>query len=74
VIDLTALTSRQHQVAELAATSNLGNKDMATKLGISEGTVKNHLHEIYHRLDLYGRLALIVWWRAAVPILTQPQA
>ena len=54
------LTPRQIQVAR-AAVSGLSNKELAQQLGISEGTVKNHLHAIYERLELDGRLALLLY-------------
>jgi len=44
-----------------AAVSGLSNKELAQRLGVSEGTVKNHLHAIYERLRLEGRLALLLY-------------
>ena len=57
---LDTLTRRQTQVAR-AAVSGLSNKELAQKLGVSEGTIKNHLHAIYERLRLEGRLALLLY-------------
>jgi len=54
------LTPRQIEVAR-AAVSGLSNKELAQQLGISEGTIKNHLHAIYERLELDGRLALLLY-------------
>ena len=54
------LTPRQIEVAR-AAVSGLSNKQLASQLGISEGTIKNHLHAIYERLELDGRLALLLY-------------
>jgi two-component system nitrate/nitrite response regulator NarP len=54
---LDTLTRRQIEVAR-AAVSGLSNKELAQRLGVSEGTIKNHLHAIYERLQLDGRLAL----------------
>jgi two-component system NarL family response regulator/two-component system nitrate/nitrite response regulator NarL len=56
------LTRRQLQVARAAA-SGLSNKELATQLGVSEGTIKNHLHAIYDRLGLDGRIALLLYLR-----------
>lgn len=53
------LTPRQREIAR-AAVSALSNKELAVNLGISEGTLKLHLHEIYRRLALDGRKALIM--------------
>jgi two-component system nitrate/nitrite response regulator NarL len=55
-----ALTRRQFEVARAAA-SGLSNKELATQLGVSEGTIKNHLHAVYERLQLDGRLALLLY-------------
>ena len=38
-------------------------KEVADKLNISEGTVKIHLHHIYEKLGLDGRLALSLYAR-----------
>ena len=54
------LTRRQVEVAR-AAVSGLSNKELAQQLGVSEGTIKNHLHAIYERLQLDGRLALLLY-------------
>jgi two-component system, NarL family, nitrate/nitrite response regulator NarL len=35
------------------------NREMAAKLAISQGTVKIHLHHIYHKLQVPNRLALL---------------
>ncbi len=57
---LDALTRRQIEVAR-AAVSGLSNKELAQRLGVSEGTIKNHLHAIYERLKVDGRLALLLY-------------
>ena len=57
---LGGLTRRQIEVAQ-AAVSGLSNKELASRLGVSEGTIKNHLHAIYERLRLNGRLALLLY-------------
>jgi DNA-binding NarL/FixJ family response regulator len=54
------LTPRHVEVAR-AAVSGLSNKQLAQRLGVSEGTIKNHLHAIYERLQLDGRLALLLY-------------
>jgi DNA-binding NarL/FixJ family response regulator len=50
------------QVARAAA-SGLSNKEIATQLGVSEGTIKNHLHAIYERLGVEGRIPLVLYRR-----------
>ena len=57
---LDGLTRRQIEVAR-AAVSGLSNKELGQRLGVSEGTIKNHLHAIYERLRLDGRLALLLY-------------
>jgi DNA-binding NarL/FixJ family response regulator len=57
---IETLTRRQIEVAR-AAVSGLSNKQLAQRLGVSEGTIKNHLHAIYERLQLDGRLALLLY-------------
>jgi DNA-binding NarL/FixJ family response regulator len=56
------LTRRQFQVARAAA-SGLSNKELAMQLGVSEGTIKNHLHAIYEKLGLDGRIPLLLYLR-----------
>ena len=58
-INLTMLTDRQHQVVILVC-DGLSNKMIARKLGLSEGTVKVHLHAIYERLDVCSRHDLFI--------------
>jgi len=43
--------------------NGLGNKEIGKKLFISEGTVMVHLHAIYEKLQLRGRLALSLYAR-----------
>jgi len=51
------LTPREVEVARLTAKGH-ANKVVAEKLAITEGTVKLHLHHIYEKLKLDGRMAL----------------
>ena len=61
------LTAREHAVAELAL-SGMGNKQVARKLAIAEGTVKVHLHRIYAKLKINGRSALEKFVRDNSPV------
>jgi DNA-binding NarL/FixJ family response regulator len=56
------LTSRQQEVAALAA-AGLSNKRIARQLGITEGTVKLHMHGIFDRLGVRSRAILAATWR-----------
>lgn len=51
------LTPREIEVVRMVA-SGSRNKEIADRLSISEGTVKIHLHHIYEKLHLNGRLEL----------------
>jgi DNA-binding NarL/FixJ family response regulator len=53
------LTPREVEIAK-AIGSGLRNKEIAEKLSISEGTVKIHLHTIYSKLGVDGRMALLL--------------
>lgn len=53
------LTPRELDVVRCVA-QGLRNKEIARRLGINEGTVKLHLHHIYEKLGIDGRVALIL--------------
>lgn len=54
------LTPREIQVVGLVA-EGLRNREIAERLLISEGTVKIHLHNMYEKLALTGRLELVLY-------------
>ncbi len=56
------LTDREREVIRFVS-RGLQNKDIASRLGISEGTVKIHVHHIYAKLGLSNRVALAVFAR-----------
>ena len=45
------------------AVGGLRNRAIAETLGISEGTVKVHVHNIYEKLDVNGRIELMLYAR-----------
>jgi DNA-binding NarL/FixJ family response regulator len=51
------LSSREREIVRLVATG-LRNRAIADRLSISEGTVKVHMHNIYEKLDVNGRIEL----------------
>jgi DNA-binding NarL/FixJ family response regulator len=51
------MTPREHQVAMLVV-RGLTNKEIARQLGITEGTVKLHVHNILRKLGVRSRYAL----------------
>jgi DNA-binding CsgD family transcriptional regulator len=64
IAQLSALSYRERQVTDLAC-DGLSNKAIANRLGLSEGTVKIHLHKIYKRLGVRSRNALAAALRTA---------
>jgi DNA-binding NarL/FixJ family response regulator len=54
-----ALTPREAEIVRLVALG-LRNKELAQRLSITEGTVKIHLHNIYDKLGVDGRLELVL--------------
>ena len=54
-----ALTPRELEIVKMVA-KGLRNKVIAEQLAISEGTVKVHLHNIYQKLNVDGRLELVL--------------
>ena len=54
------LTPREMMVAKMV-TEGWPNKRIASKLSISEGTTKLHLHHIYQKLQCQGRMALVLY-------------
>src|SRR5262249_33439267 len=53
----TVLTPRELEIVRLVA-SRLENQENASRLSISVGTVKIHLHHVYDKLGLRGRTDL----------------
>jgi DNA-binding NarL/FixJ family response regulator len=54
------LTPREIEIVRMVA-AGLRNKEIGDRLSISEGTVKIHLHHIYEKLRLEGRLGLALY-------------
>jgi DNA-binding NarL/FixJ family response regulator len=52
------LTTREREIVASVA-EGLSNKVIAHRLGLSEGTVKIHLHRIYGKLGVHSRTALL---------------
>jgi DNA-binding CsgD family transcriptional regulator len=57
LVQNTDLTPREREIALLAA-SGLPDKVISSKLQVSVGTVKAHLHNVYLKLRIRGRSAL----------------
>jgi DNA-binding NarL/FixJ family response regulator len=56
--DWPGLTARQREIVAWAA-RGLSNKQIARQLGISPETVKTHLHHVFERAGVHGRMALL---------------
>ena len=54
-----ALTPREMEIVRMVA-QGLRNRAIAERLSISEGTVKVHLHNIYEKFAVDGRLELLL--------------
>lgn len=52
------LSDREQQITNLVCDGH-SNKVIATRLGLSEGTVKAHLHRIFTKLRIGNRSELI---------------
>jgi len=53
------LSPREQEIVRLVG-ENIRNPEIAARLGISEGTVKVHLHNIYEKLGLSNRVDLVM--------------
>jgi ATP/maltotriose-dependent transcriptional regulator MalT len=53
----SALSAREKEVVSLVCDEQ-SNKEIAPKLGVTEGTVKSHLHAIYDKLHVRSRSEL----------------
>jgi len=54
------LSPRESEIVKMVAVG-MRNKEIANKLFIGEGTVKSHLHAIYKKLGVHGRVELTVY-------------
>jgi two-component system nitrate/nitrite response regulator NarL len=55
----TTLTRRETEIAQLVS-QGLSNRAVADQLGVGEGTVKIHLHNIYRKLGISKRTGLML--------------
>ena len=54
---VTMLTERERQIMRLVS-EGLSNKEIGRRLGLTDGTIKVHLHHIFQKLDVGNRTAL----------------
>jgi len=57
---ITSLTNREREIISLVS-QGLKNQQIADRLFISEGTVRNHLTAIYEKLGVTDRFGLIIY-------------
>ena len=62
VDNLSHLTERQREIVHWAALG-MSNKQIGRRLGISPETVKSHLHQVFEREGISGRVALLALHR-----------
>ena len=55
----SSLTGRERQIILTLVVDGLSNKGIGRRLNLSEGTVKVHLHNIYQKLEVNKRTALV---------------
>jgi DNA-binding NarL/FixJ family response regulator len=60
------LTAREHEIVRYVA-RGMRNGEVATVLGITEGTVKSHLNNIFSKLKIRDRIGLALYaWQAGL--------
>jgi DNA-binding NarL/FixJ family response regulator len=60
------LSEREHDVLRLLA-EGLDNPRIAETLSIAEGTVKNHVTNIYEKLGVHSRAEAVAWaWKRGI--------
>jgi DNA-binding NarL/FixJ family response regulator len=61
---ITDLTSREKEILSLIG-DGLSNRQIADHLLIEEGTVKNHVHHILHKLNVRSRVDAATFWNGS---------
>lgn len=56
---LNSLTAREREIASLVS-AGLKNREIAEKCGLTEGTVKTHLHNIFGKMAVNSRTQLLI--------------
>lgn len=66
----TGLSAREYEIVELIA-QGFGNKEIAAKIYISEGTVRNHVSVILQKLILKNRTQIAIYYYREIASGTQ---
>lgn len=61
IANIEQLLTRREITVMLKVADGLSNKDIGSQLNISEGTVKIHLNNIYHKLGVTNRTSLSIF-------------
>jgi DNA-binding NarL/FixJ family response regulator len=59
-VDVHALSPRQQQIVALLCRGML-NKEIAHELGLTTGTVKEYMQDIFRKVGARNRVELAVW-------------
>jgi DNA-binding CsgD family transcriptional regulator len=62
------LTPRERQIAELVC-RGMRNEDIAKELGISSGTAKTHIRNIYRKVHVKSKISMLLMFVAAADCL-----
>lgn len=55
------LSTRERQIVELLVAGKL-NKEIAHELDLTEGTIKEYMNRMFHKLTFRNRVELAVWY------------
>ena len=61
------LSPREREILELL-TAGFANKEIADRVGVSDGTVRWHLRHVYHKLHVRSRTEAALKFRSAKPV------
>jgi two-component system nitrate/nitrite response regulator NarP len=53
------LTMREREIVDLVS-KGMRNREIAERCGLTEGTVKTHLHNIFGKMDVSSRTQLLI--------------
>jgi two-component system nitrate/nitrite response regulator NarL len=59
IAETFSVSDRQQQVITLLC-NGLSNREIAEKLGVTEGTIKIHVHAIFEKLGVRSRIELMI--------------
>jgi len=63
LIKISALTRREREMVRLVA-NGLRDREIARKLDVAEASVRSDLRDIFRKLDLSGRMELILYFHS----------